>query len=104
MRLKGLVGSCPKGLSGILARATPFFWWCRCRTQRRDDLFKVCPEWKALRKILWAEVRKESGSGNGRFKIREHLTDEMCSQAVLDFFSTTDVGGLCSAGQGRRRE
>jgi len=23
-----------------------------------DHLFKVCPEWKALQKILWAEVRE----------------------------------------------
>jgi len=38
-------------------------WWCRCQTQTRDHLFKVCPEWKAQQKILWAEVRKESGRG-----------------------------------------
>jgi Zn finger protein HypA/HybF involved in hydrogenase expression len=22
-------------------------WWCRYRTQTRNHLFKVCPEWKA---------------------------------------------------------
>jgi len=22
-------------------------WWCPCKTQTRDHLFKVCPEWKA---------------------------------------------------------
>jgi len=29
--------------------------------QTREHLFKVCPEWKARQKILWAEVRKETG-------------------------------------------
>jgi hypothetical protein len=43
-------------------------------------------------KILWAEVRKESGRGKGWFKIRDHFVNTRCSQPVLDFLSTTDVG------------
>jgi len=31
--------------------------------QTRDHLFKAIPEWKAQRKILWAEVQEESGGG-----------------------------------------
>ena len=52
----------------------------------------MCPEWKAQQKILRAEVRKETGRGKDRWKIRDLLADERCGQAVLDFLSTTDVG------------
>ena len=57
----------------------------------------MCPEWKAQQKILWAEVREESGRGNSRFKIQDLLSNGRCSQAVLDFLSTTDVGRLVPA-------
>ena len=43
---------------------------------------------------MWAEVWKEAGRGKSRFKIRDLLADGRCSQAVLDFLSTTDVGRL----------
>jgi len=33
-------------------------WWCKCPSQTRDHLFKVCPKWKMQQKILWAEVQK----------------------------------------------
>jgi len=52
----------------------------------------VCPEWEAQQKILWAEVRKETGRWKDRWEIRDLLADERCGRAVLDFFSTTDVG------------
>jgi len=35
-------------------------WWCKCPSQTRDHLFKVCPEWKMQQKILWAGVLKET--------------------------------------------
>jgi len=73
-------------------RATPQCWWCRYPNQTREHLFKACPEWKAQQKILWAEVRKETGEGKDRWKIRNLLADERCGRAVLDFLSTTDVG------------
>ena len=41
---------------------------------------------------MWAEVRRETGRGNGRFNIRELFADERCSLTILDFLSTTDVG------------
>jgi len=37
------------------------------------------------------------GRGKDRFKIRDLLADGRCSQAVLDFLSTTDVGRLAPA-------
>jgi len=69
-------------------------WWCQCPSQTRDHLFKVCPQWKMQQKILWAEVQKETGRWKSQWKIRDLLADERCGQAVLDFLSTTDVGGL----------
>jgi len=27
-------------------------WWCKCPSQTRDHLFKVCPEWKTQQKTL----------------------------------------------------
>jgi hypothetical protein len=53
-------------------------------------LFKVCPEWKAEQKILWAEVRKETGR-KSRFTIRNLLADDRCSQSVLGFLSTLPI-------------
>ena len=35
---------------------------------------------------------KETGRGKSQFTIRDLLADGRCSQAVLDFLSTTDVG------------
>jgi len=82
-------------------RPTPQCWWCRYPNQTREHLFKVCPEWKAQQKILWAEVRKETGKGKDRWKIRDLLADERCGQTVLDFLSTTDVGRRGAGGGGR---
>jgi len=60
--------------------------------QTRELLFKACPGWKAQQKVLWAEVRKETGWWKDRWKIRDLLADERCSRAVLDFLAATDVG------------
>jgi len=75
--------------------ATPQRWWCRYRTQTRDHLFKECPEWKLQQKILWADVRKETGRWESRWRIGDHLADERCSRAVLGFLTSTDVGRWC---------
>jgi len=55
-------------------------------------LFKECPEWKPHQKILWAEVKKETGRWKDRWKVQDLLADARCSRAVLDFLSSTDVG------------
>ena len=87
-------GHCLTGqyLNWTKNRSTPQCWWCRYRTQTRDHLFKECPEWKPQQKILWAEVKKETGRWKGRWKVRDLLADGRCSPAVLDFLSSTDVG------------
>jgi len=45
-------------------------------------------------KILWGEVEKETGRWKSQWKVRDLLADGRCSQAVLDFLSSTDVGRL----------
>jgi len=42
----------------------------------------VCSEWKGLQKILWAEVRKESGGRKHRFRIRGMLADKGCGGGI----------------------
>ena len=58
----------------------------------RHHFFKMCPEWKAQQKILWAEVQEESRRRKSRCRIQDPLANGRCSQAILDFLSTTDVG------------
>jgi hypothetical protein len=87
-------GHCLTGqyLKWTRSRPTAKCWWCPYRTQIREHLFKDCPHWKAQRKILWAEMWKETGRAKNRLKIREPFADERCSRAILDFLATTDVG------------
>jgi len=72
-------------------------WWCRCKEQTREHVFKNCGQWKEKQKVLWKEVWKETGRGRSRFPIRDLLADDTCSRAVLDFLSSTDVGRLAPA-------
>jgi len=72
-------------------------WWCRCKEQTREHLFKNCGQWKEQQKVLWKEVWKETGRGRSWFPIQDHLADDRCSRAVLDFLSTMDVGRLAPA-------
>ena len=65
--------------------------------QARGHLFKVCSEWKAQQKVLWAHVWGKTGRGKSLLTIRNLLVDGRCSQAVLDFPSTTDVGRMVPA-------
>jgi len=73
-------------------RGVPLCGWCRYRTQTRDHLFQECPKWKLQQKILWVEVGKETGRWKDWWKDRDLLADGRCSQARLDFLSSTDVG------------
>jgi len=38
------------------------------------------------------EVKKETGKGRARWKVRDLPVDERCVRPALDFLSTTDVG------------
>ena len=67
---------------------------------KRDHLFKVCPEWKMQQKILWADVKMETERWKSRWTDRDLLADGRCGQAVLDFLSSTDVGRLVPALEG----
>jgi hypothetical protein len=58
----------------------------------RDHLFNGCAGWKDQQRILWAEVRKETGKWKCRWKVRHLLAHERCRRAVLDFLANTDVG------------
>jgi len=66
--------------------------WCRYQCQSRDHLLKSCPEWKAQQKVMWEKVKKETGRWKSRWKIRDLFADPRCSQAILDFLASTQVG------------
>jgi Zn-finger protein len=78
--------------------------WCPCKVQTREHLFKYCPCWKPQQKILWAEVRKETGRGRSCFKIRDLFADERCTRSILDFLRATEVGRRTGPKQGREEE
>ena len=42
--------------------------------------------------MMWATVKKETGRWKSRWKIRDLFADPRCSQAILDFLATTQVG------------
>jgi hypothetical protein len=87
-------GHCLTGeyLHWTKSRPNPQCWWCRCPRQTRDHLLKRCPRWKEEQRTLWEEVYKETGRGRWRWKAHELFAESECSQAVLDFLSSTDVG------------
>jgi len=89
-------GHCRMGqyLHWTKVRPTAQYWWCRCPTQTRDHLLKWCPRWKEQQKTLWREVYKETGRGKWRWRAQELFADQRCSQALLDFLTTTDVGRI----------
>jgi hypothetical protein len=69
-------------------------WWC-CKpgaTQTREHLFKVCTTWKKQQKIIWKAVRVQTKRGRDRFRIADLFADERCTEAILEFLETTDVG------------
>ena len=70
-------GHCRTGqyLNWTKSQPTPQCWWCRYPNQTREHLFKVCPEWKAQQKTLWAELWKEAGKWKSRWRIRGLLAD-----------------------------
>jgi len=55
-------------------------------------LLKSCKRWKQQQTILWEEVRRDTGRGKIRFKIRNLLAEERCTRSILDFLRTTEVG------------
>jgi len=42
--------------------------------------------------VLWKEVRQQTRRGRDRFRIADLFADERCTEAILKFLETTDVG------------
>ena len=90
-------------------------WWCNGGRQSRDHLFKECRRWEEGVGKLWDAVGRASGrrpEGDGPFKsrkgfgfhvrravarpsntaVRELLSNDRYTEAVLDFLRGTRVG------------
>ena len=93
-------------------------WWCGGGRQSRDHLFKECMTWKKEIAELWEEVgkisgkRREVGKDGGPYRsrkgfgfhvrqararpsnttVRELLTNDRYTRAVLEFLGKTRVG------------
>jgi len=76
--------------------------WCKYKVQTREHLFKHCERWKMQQKILWAEVRKETGRGKNRYKNRDLLAYQRCTRSELEFLRTTRVGCRTGPREGTR--
>jgi hypothetical protein len=87
-------GHCLTGqyLQGIGSSPSAECGWCSYKMQTREHLFKNCPRWKPQQRILWAKVRKFTGRGKSRFRLRDRFADERCARPILDFLRSTKVG------------
>ena len=85
-------------------RPTAQCWSCRYRAQTRDHLFKDAPSGSPSRRSCGRRCWGGAGRKKSRWKIRDLLADGRCSQAVLDFLSTTDVGRLVPPEEDAGRE
>jgi len=107
-------GHCLTGqyLAWTTRRPDASCWWCQYSIQTREHLSK---KWKSQQKTLWTTVLEETkklpGPTRGRVRtnIAELLADERCSQAVLVFLATADVGRtsgtpVAADGDGEARE
>jgi ribonuclease HI len=81
-------------LKWIGSREEDTCWWCHRPgiTQTREHLFKTCTAWRQQQKMLWTEVRLQTGRGRDRFRIADLFADERCTEAILAFLESTDVG------------
>jgi len=95
-------GHCLTGeyLHWTKSRSTPQCWRCRCPKQTRNHLLKRCSRWKKEQKDLWEEVWKETGKGRKWWKVHELFAERRCSQVLLDFLSSTDIGKIVPAEEG----
>jgi hypothetical protein len=79
--------------------------WCKSgAVQTRDHLFKFCMRWKDAQKLLCrrvSEATKEKERGRKRWPATATaalLADDRCTEAVMDFLSTTKVGSWPAGG------
>lgn len=76
-------------------------WFCaKAPRQTREHLFKNCARWRKEHVTLWTTVEeamnREGKTERGRKKvstpIKVLLADDRCTEAVLDFLASTQVG------------
>jgi hypothetical protein len=99
-------GHCLTGqyLKWTKSRGSAKCGWCSYEVQTREHLFKNCPRWKLQQKNLWAEVRRDTGRGRNRFRIRDLFADERCTRAILYFLRATRVGRGVGEEEGGERK
>jgi len=69
-------------------------WWCFRSKQTREHLFKHCSTWQSQQNAMWALVATETKCRKRRWKMVELFADERCSESILEFLRTTDVGRM----------
>jgi len=81
-------------LKWIRSREDDTCLWCHRPgiTQTCEHLFKTCTAWRRQQKVLWKEVRQQTRRGRDRFRTADLFADERCTEAILTFLETTDVG------------
>jgi len=52
----------------------------------------MCPKWRKQQRTLRKEVWKETGKGRWWWKAHKLFTVRRCSQAVLNFLASPEVG------------
>jgi hypothetical protein len=68
-------------------------WWRQCgASQTREHLLKHYPRWKRQHKVVWKSVRVGSGNLMPSTSIKDLVWDRRCSEAVIEFFRSTDMG------------
>jgi ribonuclease HI len=99
-------GHCRTGqyLKWSKSRTSAKCGWCPCEVQTREHLFKNCRRWKLQQKTLWAEVRRDTGRGKNRFKIRDLFADDRCTRPILSFLRATRVGREVGDGEDGKRK
>jgi hypothetical protein len=99
-------GHCLTGqyLKWTKSRVSAKCGWCSCQVQTREHLFKNCRRWRKQQKTLWGEVRRDTGRGKNRFKIRDLFADERCTRAILSFLRATKVGRKVGGAEGERKK
>jgi hypothetical protein len=69
------------------------WWWCtREVSQLREHLFKHCKHWRKPQNTLWQAVKEASGRGNSNISMKDLFGDRRCSEAVIQFLRSTEVG------------
>jgi hypothetical protein len=58
------------------------------------NIFKNCSRWTTAQRVLWDEMPAQTGRRKRPPAICQVFVDERCSEAILPFLRSTDVGRL----------